>query len=183
MALPLCVLACVLAVPSSFAFEQSADPSSVTIAPRIRAVRVEGTVASLPTEPLTLGETESFDALCSDAGSWIRIRAPERVCGFSWVRASYGSRYIYLPWLRRVRKVDKSMWAEEKRFGIPVSLRELFNVVCQTADVPLERARFITIGRRSTTEITADEVLLNGLIDSVALLGCTDKAGIPKSET
>ena len=144
------------------------------IVPPIRAVRVEGTVTGVPTEPLTVGEDETFDALCSDAGSWIRIRAPERRCGVSWVYQS-GLWFSYAPSNRRMlRRIADG---DGEQLGLPVSVRELFDVVCQTGEVPPERARFITVDRRVATEVDRDDVLIGGLIASVDKLGCADQAG------
>jgi hypothetical protein len=152
------------------------------IAPVIRAVQVEGAVVSLPSEPLTRGERETFHALCSGAASWISIRAPEHACGLSWARQSPGGGFVFLPWIRRVRKVDDRMWVAGNQFGLPVSLRELFDVVCETGAAPPEHARLITIDRRAATEVVRDDAFLVGLIHSVDKLGCSDQAGTPASD-
>ena len=171
-----------LAAIESLGYRVTSERRTVRItAPLIRAVEIEGTVVSLPTEPLTRGERETFHALCSGAASWISICAPERACGLSWARQSPGNGFIFLPWIRRVRKVDESMWATANQFGIPVSLRELFDVVCETGAAPPEHTRLITINRRAATEVVRDDAFLVGLIQSVDKLGCSDQAGTPAS--
>ena len=144
------------------------------IVPPIGAVRVEGSVTAVPTAALTVGEDEHFDAICSDAGSWIRIRAPERRCGVSWAYQS-GHWFSYAPSNGRV--VRRIADGDGEQIGLPVSVRELFGVVCQTGEVPPERARFITVEHRTATEVDRDDVLLGGLVASVDKLGCADQAG------
>lgn len=168
--------------PLGYHFTTEGKTVRITVTP-IPAVRVEGTVASLATEPLTRGARESFDAVCSSTGSWIRIRAPERACGWSWVRLLPEAGLVYLPWIRRVRRIDETTWTKGEQFGLPISVRDLFDVVCETRTVSPERARFVTVDRRTATEVGRDEVRMGGLIQSVDKLGCSDQAGTPQAQS
>ena len=146
---------------------------------RIPATRVEGTVDTLPSAPLTEGQRETFDGLCSDRGSWISVRAPEAACGLSWIRQPSPGGYVYQPGLRRVRKIDAGAWATANQFGIPIPLSELFDVVCRTASVPPADARFVTVSRRDHTEIARDGLYISAVVEAVDTLHCGPRANDP----